>query len=100
MAKRIGIDAAFDRDYRKYGAGIHCIDALIQHSFSEKKRKISFGMGLDTYKFQFTDQIERYFMCYDYKLRLKSLLALPYFLYRLKKEDQMVTEKLLLAEGK
>ncbi|WP_461630075.1 GNAT family N-acetyltransferase [Labilibaculum euxinus] len=98
--ERIGIDAAFDRDYRKYGAGIHCIDALIQHSFSEKKQKISFGMGLDSYKFQFTDQIDRYFMCYDYKLHLKSLLALPYFLYRLKKEDQMVAEKLLLAEGK
>jgi len=98
--ERIGIDAAFDRDYRKYGAGIHCIDALIQHSFSEKKQKISFGMGWDTYKVQFTDQIDRYCMCYDYKLRLKSLLALPYFLYRLKKEDQMVAEKLLLAEGK
>ncbi|PKQ63109.1 hypothetical protein BZG02_10105 [Labilibaculum filiforme] len=98
--ERIGIDAAFDRAYRKYGAGIHCVDAIIHESFSDKKQKLSFGMGLDTYKFQFTDQVERYFMCYDYKFRLKALLALPYFLYRLKNEDRKVREELLLAEGK
>ncbi|MDM8159928.1 GNAT family N-acetyltransferase [Labilibaculum sp. K2S] len=97
--ERIGIDAAFDRDYRKYGAGIHCIDAVIQHSFSEKKQKLSFGMGLDTYKFQFTDQIDRYYMCFDYQLRLKSLFALPYFLYRLKKEEQQVIKNLQNVNG-
>lgn len=92
--ERIGIDAAFDRDFRKYGAGIHCIDSTIQRSFDDKKQKLSFGLGLDPYKFQFTDQIDRYYMCFDFKFRLKSILALPYFLYRLKKEDQTVLEKI------
>lgn len=98
--ERIGIDAAFDRDYRKYGAGIHCIDTTIQTSFKDQNKKLSFGLGLDKYKFQFTDQIDQYFMCFDFKYRLKSLMALPYFLYRLKKEDQAVIEKLKSAQGK
>ncbi len=98
--ERIGIDAAFDREYRKYGVGIHCIDATIRHSFSDKKQKLSFGLGLDTYKFQFSDQIDLFFMCFDFKFRLKSLLALPYFLYRLKKEDRSIIEQLRLVEGK
>lgn len=99
--ERIGIDAAFDRDFRKYGAGIHCIDSTIQRSFLDKKQKLSFGLGLDTYKFQFTDRIDRYYMCFDFKLRVKAILALPYFLYRLKKEDQQVLHKLqkLKANG-
>ncbi len=98
--ERIGVDAAFDRDYRSYGVGIHCTDSIIQSCFKDGKKKMSFGMGLDSYKFQFANQIDRFYMCFDYKFRLKSLIALPYFLYRLKKEDQMVAEKLLLAEGK
>ncbi|MDQ1769217.1 GNAT family N-acetyltransferase [Labilibaculum sp. A4] len=96
---RIGIDAAFDRDYRRYGVGIHCVDSIIQNSFKDGKQKISFGMGLDSYKFQFTDQVDRYFMCYDYKFRLKSLLALPYFLYCLKKEEQQVIKNLQNING-
>lgn len=96
--ERIGIDAAFDREYRKYGAGIHCIDTTIQTSFKDGKQKLSFGLGLDTYKFQFTDQIDQFYMCFDFKYRLKSLLALPYFLYRLKKEDKSVLEKLEKAK--
>jgi hypothetical protein len=97
--ERIGIDAAFDRDYRKYGAGIHCIDAIIQRSFLDKKQKLSFGLGLDTYKFQFTDQIEHFYMCFDFKFRFKAILALPYFLYRLKKEDRQVITKLQNLNG-
>ncbi|PKQ67959.1 hypothetical protein BZG01_06230 [Labilibaculum manganireducens] len=97
--ERIGIDAAFDRDYRSYGVGIHCVDSIIQNSFKDGKQKISFGMGLDSYKFQFTNQIDRYYMCFDYKLRLKSLLALPYFKYRLKKEDQQVIKNLQNING-
>jgi hypothetical protein len=92
--ERIGIDAAFDRDYRKYGAGIHCIDAVIRRSFLDKKQKLSFGLGLDTYKFQFTDRIEHFYMCFDFKFRFKAILALPYFLYRLKKEEKNVQDKL------
>lgn len=92
--ERIGIDAAFDREYRNYGAGIHCIDSFIQKSFIDKKQKLSFGMGLDTYKFQFTNQIEDFYMCFDFKYRLKALLALPYFIYRLKKEEQKVQGQL------
>ncbi|MFA9370781.1 MAG: GNAT family N-acetyltransferase [Labilibaculum antarcticum] len=92
--ERIGIDAAFDRDYRKYGAGIHCLDAIIQRSFLDKKQKMSFGLGLDTYKFQFANQIDLYYMCFDFKFRIKAILALPYFMYRLKKEEKDVQGKL------
>lgn len=90
--ERIGIDAAFDREYRKFGAGIHCIDEIIKSSFADKIQKMSFGMGLDTYKFQFTNKVENYYMCFDFKFRLKSLLVLPYFFYKLKKSDRIVAE--------
>jgi hypothetical protein len=92
--ERIGVDAAFDRDYRSYGVGIHCTDSIIQSSFKDGKKKMSFGMGLDTYKFQFTNQIDPFYMCFDFKFRIKAILALPYFLYRLKKEDRQVIKKL------
>ncbi|MFA9370780.1 MAG: GNAT family N-acetyltransferase [Labilibaculum antarcticum] len=97
--ERIGVDAAFDRDYRSYGVGIHCTDSIIQSSFKDGKKKMSFGMGLDTYKFQFANQIDLYYMCFDFKFRIKAILALPYFLYLLKKEERQVLEKLRLAEG-
>ncbi|RUT77876.1 GNAT family N-acetyltransferase [Ancylomarina longa] len=92
--ERIGIDAAFDRDYRKFGAGIQCINASIKTSFEDKMQKMSFGMGLDTYKFQFTDKVQTYYMSFDFTYRLKALLALPYFYYQLQKRDKKVSEML------
>ncbi|WP_321516724.1 GNAT family N-acetyltransferase [Marinifilum fragile] len=89
--QRIGVDAAFDRKYRKYSVGIHCVDQIIRIGFEENVRKLSFGLGMDIYKFQFTNSIEEFFMCYDFKIRLKSLLALPYFHYRIKKMNQHVS---------
>jgi len=53
---------------------------------------VSFGLGLDSYKFRYCNKIEEFFMCFDFKFRLKSLLALPYMYYRLKKTDKMVGE--------
>jgi len=90
--KRIGIDASFNRKFRKYGIGIHCIDEVIRNSFKEGAEMVSFGLGLDSYKFRYCNKIEEFFMCFDFKFRLKSLLALPYMYYRLKKTDKMVGE--------
>ncbi|WP_421918787.1 GNAT family N-acetyltransferase [Marinifilum sp.] len=90
--QRIGIDAAFDRKYRKYGVGIHCIDQVIRSSFRDEKQKLSFGVGMDTYKFQFTNCIEEFYMCFDFKLRPAALLALPYFKYRLLKTNKQVQD--------
>ncbi|MCY1633405.1 GNAT family N-acetyltransferase [Marinifilum sp. D737] len=89
--QRIGVDSAFDRKFRKYGVGIHCIDQIIRDGFDDKVQKLSFGLGMDTYKFQFTNCIEEFFMCYDFKIRLKSLFVLPYFHYRIKKMNQDVS---------
>lgn len=89
--QRIGVDSAFDRRFRKYGVGIHCIDQVIRSGFEDNVEKLSFGLGMDTYKFQFTNCIEEFFMCYDFKIRLKSLLVLPYFHYRIKKMNQDVS---------
>jgi len=90
--KRIGVDASFNREFRKYGIGIHCIDEVIRNSFKEGAELVSFGLGLDSYKFRYCNKIEEFFMCFDFKFRLKSLLALPYMYYRLKKTDKMVGE--------
>ncbi|MFA9370779.1 MAG: GNAT family N-acetyltransferase [Labilibaculum antarcticum] len=92
--KRLAIDCAFDRDYKTYGAGIHCMNCNIQNSFKLEHKKFSFGVGLDPYKFQFTRQAEPSYMCFDFKYRLKSLLALPYLLYRVKKTDRTVVNHL------
>ncbi|MDQ2178492.1 GNAT family N-acetyltransferase [Marinifilum sp. D714] len=89
--QRIGVDAAFDRQYRKYRVGIHCVDQVIRSGFENNVQKLSFGLGMDTYKFQFTNCVEEFFMCYDFKIRLKSLLVLPYFHYRIKKMHQDVS---------
>ncbi|WP_171594556.1 GNAT family N-acetyltransferase [Marinifilum caeruleilacunae] len=89
--QRIGVDAAFDRSFRKYGVGIHCIDQVIRSCFRDKLTKLSFGVGMDAYKFQFTNSIEEFYMCFDFKYRLKSLLVLPYFHYRIKKMNQSVS---------
>ena len=94
--QRIGVDAAFDRNFRRYGVGIHCVDQVIRSSFDDGIKKLSFGLGMDSYKFQFTHCIEEFFMCYDFKFRLKALLALPYFIYRIRKthkEIQAVIDK-------
>ena len=91
---RIGIDAAFDREYRRYGVGIHCVDTVVRQSFRDGIKKLSFGMGMDQYKFQFTNQIEEFYMCFDYKPGWKSLLALPYFLYKLKTTHKNVSERI------
>jgi len=53
---------------------------------------VSFGLGLDSYKFRYCNKIEEFFMCFDFKFRFKSLLALPYMYYRLNKTDKMVGE--------
>ncbi len=92
--KRLAIDCAFDRDYKTYGAGIHCMNCNIQNSFKLEQKKFSFGVGLDPYKFQFTKQSEPLYMCFDFKYRLKSLLALPYLMYRVKKTDQAVVNQM------
>ncbi len=92
--KRLAIDCAFDRDYKTYGAGIHCMNCNIQNSFKLEQEKFSFGVGLDPYKFQFTKQAESLYMCFDFKYRLKSLLTLPYLLYRVKKTDRTVVSQL------
>ncbi|RUT77877.1 GNAT family N-acetyltransferase [Ancylomarina longa] len=91
---RIGLDCAFDRDYRIYGVGVQCMDCNIQECFKEHKKKFSFGVGLDEYKFQFTHKVEDYYMSFDFSYRLKALLVLPYFLYRLKREDKHVLKEL------
>jgi len=91
---RIGLDCAFDRHYRIYGVGVQCMDCNIQNCFKEHKKKFSFGAGLDDYKFQFTHKVEDYYMSFDFTYRLKSLLALPYFLYRLRREDKHVLKEL------
>jgi hypothetical protein len=88
--KRIGVDAAFDRNYRRYGVGVHCIDQIIRASFKDGVQVLSFGLGMDAYKFQFANCIEEFFMCYDFKFRLKSLLVLPYFKYRLLKTNKEI----------
>lgn len=88
--QRIGIDAAFDRQYRKYGVGIHCIDQVIRCAFSDGIKKLSFGLGMDIYKFQFTNCIEEFYMCYDYKIRFKTLLVMPFFKYKLEKTHRNV----------
>lgn len=88
--QRIGVDAAFDRKYRKYSVGIHCVDQIIRSGFEDNVQKLSFGLGMDTYKFQFTNCVEEFFMCYDFKIRLKSLLVLPYFKFRLLQTDKQV----------
>lgn len=88
--QRIGVDAAFDRDYRRYGVGIHCVDQVIRSCFKDGIKKLSFGLGMDTYKFQFTNCIEEFFMCYDFKIRLKALLVLPYFKFRIRKTHKEV----------
>lgn len=92
--KRIGVDCAFDRDYRIYGVGIQCMNGNIKQSFNAKNELFSFGDGLDPYKFQFTHCVEPLYMCFDFKYRLKSLLALPFFMYLIKKKDQMVYDQL------
>ena len=92
--KRLAIDCAFDRDYKTYGAGIHCMNCNIQNSFKKEQEKFSFGIGLDAYKFQFTRQAEPSYMCFDFKYRLKSLLALPYLMYRVRKTDHEVVNQL------
>ncbi|PKQ63108.1 hypothetical protein BZG02_10100 [Labilibaculum filiforme] len=94
QGKRLAIDCAFDRDFRTYGAGIHCMNCNIQNCFKKEQEKFSFGIGLDPYKFQFTKYAEASYMCYDFKYRLKSLLALPYLLYRVKKTDKEVVNQM------
>jgi hypothetical protein len=91
---RIGIDASFDRSYRKYGIGIHCVNETVKNGFQDGKEKLSLGLGLDFYKFRFADHIDQFYMCVDYKYRLKALLALPYFQYQLKKKEQDVLKTL------
>lgn len=92
--QRLAIDCAFDRDYKTYGAGIHCMNFNIQNSFKNGYENYSFGVGLDPYKFQFTNQAKSTYMCFDYKFRFKSLLALPYLLYRVKRTDHIVLDQL------
>jgi len=92
--ERIGIDSSFDRYFRKYGVGIQCIDACIKNGFMDQKQKYSFGLGVDSYKFRFSDQIQQYFMCYDYKIRFKVLLTLPYLHYQMKKKHKSMEEVL------
>ncbi|PXX97927.1 hypothetical protein DF185_16445 [Marinifilum breve] len=94
QGKRLGIDSSFNRRYRKYGIGIRCVDSFIKNAFDDKMKKLSLGMGHDSYKFRFCDDMDQFFMCFDYKISLKSLLALPYFKYRLIKADKEVQSKI------
>jgi len=94
QGKRLGIDSSFDRRFRKYGIGIHCVDSFIRNAFDDKLKKLSLGMGHDSYKFRFCDDMDQFFMCFDYKISWKSLLALPYIKYRLIKTDKEVQIKI------
>ncbi|MCY1633406.1 GNAT family N-acetyltransferase [Marinifilum sp. D737] len=94
QGKRLAIDSSFDRRFRKYGIGIHCVDSFIRNAFDDKMKKLSLGMGHDSYKFRFCDDMDQFFMCFDYKISWKSLLALPYFKYRLIKIDKEVQSKI------
>jgi len=90
---RIAVDCAFDRDFRSYGVGVQCMDCNIRNSFKIGKKKFSFGVGLDAYKFQFTDRAAPFYMCFDYRYRLKSLLALPYLYYKVVKTNHQVSKQ-------
>nr|WP_320118827.1 GNAT family N-acetyltransferase [uncultured Marinifilum sp.] len=91
---RIGVDCAFDREYRTYGVGIQCMNGNIKHSFTAKNEQFSFGDGLDPYKFQFTHCAEPLYMCFDFKYSFKSLLALPFLMYLINKKDKEVYNQL------
>ncbi|GAB7087897.1 GNAT family N-acetyltransferase [Marinifilum fragile] len=93
QGKRLAIDSSFNRRFRKYGIGIHCVDSFIRNAFDDKMKKLSLGMGHDSYKFRFCDDMDQFFMCFDYKISWKSLLALPYIKYRLIKTDKEILAK-------
>ncbi|RKE04306.1 GNAT family N-acetyltransferase [Marinifilum flexuosum] len=93
QGKRLAIDSSFNRRFRKYGIGIHCVDSFIRNAFDDKMKKLSLGMGHDSYKYRFCDDMDQFFMCFDYKISWKSLLALPYIKYRLIKTDKEILAK-------
>ncbi|NOU59279.1 GNAT family N-acetyltransferase [Marinifilum caeruleilacunae] len=90
QGKRLCIDSSFNRKFRKYGIGIHCIDSCISNAFDDAKEKLSLGMGHDSYKFRFCDDIIYYFMCFDFKFTPKALLVLPFLKYRIVKTHEQV----------
>lgn len=94
QSKRLCIDSSYHRKYRNYGVGIHCIDSGIRNAFENAIEKVSLGMGHDSYKFRFCDDIDHFYMCFDYKLRLITLLVLPFFKYRILKTHQEVQAKI------
>ena len=88
------VDAAFDRNYRKYNLGIWNVDASIKDSFSRGIKIHSMGPGLDSYKFKFANAFNNYFMCVDWKLSFKSLVLIPYFFYLLRRKNSSVKQEL------
>jgi hypothetical protein len=91
---KYGVDAAYNREYRKYNLGIWTVDASIKDSFSRGIKLQSMGPGFDSYKFKFANSVDNYFMCVDWKFRIKSILIMPYFSFLLRKKNNSVIREL------